>query len=287
MIEAIEWLIDMEDDSGETYKEAAKLFTYDAEFNDLLIGLARDEECHHNLLMKAQNHFTSPGGPELESAYLSVDEETRKKIKKPLIDFVRALNRGGLTREETLGHIIRVEYSEWNDIFSYVLSSMKDATADFIDVATNIQQHRRRIERFLEGKPEYAHHLKKIQPLPTLWNENLLVVESNDVVANMLKSVLNKEGSVDLATTGDEALEKISHKFYAAIVSDVDLPQMSGIDLYKTALNKFPNIRARFIFFTGNDDHISFFKKSGVKYLIKPSPIADIRNTVINAITGS
>jgi len=161
---------------------------------------------------------------------------------------------------------------------------MKDTTDDFIDIATNIQQHRRRIERFIENNIEHAEFLKAIKPLPTLWNERILIIESSNVVANMLSTILNKEGSVEIVTDGDAALKKISHTFYAAIISAVDLPKLNGIELYKQALEKFPNIRKRFIFFTGNQDHVSFFKKSGVKYLIKPTPIGEIRGSVVSAL---
>ncbi|VAV83608.1 hypothetical protein MNBD_DELTA01-2119 [hydrothermal vent metagenome] len=287
MREAIEWLIHMEDESGQIYDEAAKLFDDDIEFCKLLKGLAKDENQHHKLLLKAQQHFENSPDISLEPAYLSLDDKTKRKIKKPLIDFIRALHKGTISRDEALEHIVKIEYSEWNDLFAYILGAMKDTARDFVDVATHIQQHRRRIERFLEGNKELAWHLKKIKPLPTLWNEKILIIENSDVVANMLSTILNEEGSIDRVVDGDEALEKISHTFYAAIISNVDLPKRDGIELYKIALKKFPNIRHRFVFFTGNEEHISFFKKSGVKYLIKPTPIDKIRGAVISAIETS
>ncbi len=284
MREAIEWLINMEDESGRTYDEAAGLFEDDIEFCNLLKGLAKDENQHKKLLMKARQYLENSQDISLEPTCLSLDDKTKRKIKKPLIDLIRAIHKGVLSRDETLEHIIKIEYSEWNELFAYILGSMKDTTSEFIDVATNIQRHRRRIERFLESNSEYAAYLKKIKPLPTLWNEKILIIENSDVVANMLSTILNEEGSIDRAVNGDEALDKISQTFYAAIISDVDIPKRDGIELYKTALKKFPNIRNRFVFFTGNDEHISFFKKSGVKYLIKPTPIDKIRDTVISAI---
>lgn len=284
---AVEWLVQMEDESGNTYTDAAKLFPDDTEFCGLLKGLAEDENQHHKLLKKAQRSLENTTETPLDPAYLHLDEKTKKKIRKPLLKFIEAIKKGTLTREETLDHIIRIEYSEWNDLFSYVLGSMKDTSADFIDVATKIQQHRRRIERFLENHIEYAHQLKKIKPLPTLWNENLLIVEDNDTVASMLHVILNEEGSVEMVANGKDALQKISRKFYAAIISDVEMPNMNGLDLYRAAIKKFPDIRERFIFFTGNEKHVSFFKKSGVKYLIKPASIDEIRSAVINAIESN
>ncbi len=287
MRKAIEWLIHMEEESGQVYNEAAKLFKDDSEFCKLLNGLSKDENQHYRLLLKAQQHLESNAAISLEPAYMSLDDKTKKKIKKPLIDFIKAINKGKLSRAEVLEHIVKIEYSEWNDLFAYILGSMKDTTKDFIDIATNIQQHRRRIERFLENNIEHAEFLKAIKPLPTLWNERILIIESSDVVANMLSTILNKEGSIDIVTDGNTALKKISHTFYAAIISAVDLPKLDGIELYKQALKKFPDIRKRFIFFTSNKGHISFFKKCGVKYLIKPTPINEIRGSVISALETS
>jgi CheY-like chemotaxis protein len=284
----------MEDESCRVYTEAAKLFIDHPEFCDLLTALAEDEQMHHDLLKAAQKWFVSSAEAVLEPAYITLDDNTKKKVKDPLIKFVRDINMGTLSVEDALRHIIKIEYSEWNDVFAYVLGSMKDTTSDFINVATKIQQHRRRIERFLESNPEHTHLLGDIKPLPTLWNENILIIEGSDIVANMLYTILNEEGTVDRVSTIDEAIERIDHKFYSAIISDVKLSTASekstnnsGIELYKTALKKFPNIRKRFIFFTDNVTHTSFFKKSGVKHLVKPTPIDEIRSAVIEAIENS
>ena len=287
MRKAIEWLIDMEDESGQTYEKATDLFTDDDRFCELLNGLAKDEYQHKSLLKRAHSYIEGSPDITLEPSYLTLDDFTKAKIKRPLTDFIYAIDKGELSRDSALEYIIKIEYSEWNDLFAYILGSMKDTTEDFIDVATNIQQHRRRIERFLESNVAHASHLKEIKPLPTLWNEKILIIESSNVVADMLFTILGDEGTIDRAYNGDEAMEKISHTFYAAIVSAVDLPKLNGIGLYKAAIEKFPNIRNRFVFFTGNEEHTTFFKKSGVKYLIKPTPINEIRDAVVSAIEAS
>ncbi len=102
MREAIEWLIHMEEKSGQTYNKAAKLFKDDSEFCKLLTGLSKDENQHYRLLLKAKQHLESTAAISLEPAYISLDDKTKKKINKPLIDFTRDIEKGKLSRAGVL-----------------------------------------------------------------------------------------------------------------------------------------------------------------------------------------
>ena len=66
------------------------------------------------------------------------------------------------------------------------------------------------------------------------------------------------------------------------------MPVMDGIEFYRRAVKRYPNIQGRFLFFTGllDEERLSFFKENNLKYIVKPSPIGDIRKVVIN-IMGS
>lgn len=70
-----------------------------------------------------------------------------------------------------------------------------------------------------------------------------------------------------------------------AIISDVDMPVMNGIEFYTHATTMDPTVGARFLFYTGSTDHIDFFKEYNVRYLTKPIPINQITkalSTIIN-----
>jgi two-component SAPR family response regulator len=61
---------------------------------------------------------------------------------------------------------------------------------------------------------------------------------------------------------------------------------MNGIEFYNKAVERFPDIKKRFLFFTSSTEpeHISFFEKNGLSFLIKPSPIDILRKAVIDIL---
>ena len=103
----------------------------------------------------------------------------------------------------------------------------------------------------------------------------------------MLVAILEEDDTIHSASNGKDALRKLDDEHYSAIVSDVDMPLMNGIEFYKKAVEKYPNIRDRFLFFTGSFDLevLDFFKQNKIKYLPKPSSITDIKKAVFEIIS--
>jgi two-component system repressor protein LuxO len=63
----------------------------------------------------------------------------------------------------------------------------------------------------------------------------ILVVEDSPSIAEMYKEYLHGDSyDVELVSTGKEALEKLQQSLPAAIVLDVNLPDMSGMEILKT-----------------------------------------------------
>ncbi len=124
--------------------------------------------------------------------------------------------------------------------------------------------------------------------MPPGWQEKILVVDDKVMITNMLKVTLEGEGTVEVAENGAEALDKINGKYFRLIISDVEMPVMSGIDLYKKAVEKYPSITGRFLFYTALPDpeNVSFFEKNRLRYLMKPAHIKDIRTEVRKILKG-
>ncbi len=55
-----------------------------------------------------------------------------------------------------------------------------------------------------------------------------------------------------------------------------------AIDFYKKAIELYPTIKKRFLFFTGTFDYkiISYLNQNNLRYLVKPSPVKDIKDAV-------
>ncbi|MBI5598825.1 MAG: response regulator [Deltaproteobacteria bacterium] len=273
------WLLQAENSIAEFYGETAQFFAGDKEFANFLSLLSGDEKCHGYIIAKALARLKDdPDVP----ALLSLGRETEDPIIETLKKCRKKMSAGTLTKEELLDSIIALEYSEWNDIFLYVISSLKDSSKEFIPAAANIQQHKKAIERFVGTLSSPERFLRKLKNIPDVMQERLLVVDDSAPAARLLSAILSKEGLVETAENGKEALEKMARGYFAAIVTDVNMPVMDGIEFYKRAAKENPGIKKRFLFYTGDDspEVLSFFMANNLRYMIKPVPLDKIKETV-------
>lgn len=282
MKEIVEWLVGVEDRALKIYKKAAKYFSGDKDIAALLTHLAMDEEVHYNFLCKAVE-LAQNAPPFI--VYLTND--IKQKVEDNFALCEKRLEKNRLSKEDLIDCIVSNEYSEWNNLSLYVINTLKHHHREFIPVVANLYQHKRHIERFLEQRPEFTKFLERVRLLPSVWREKLLVVDDDVMIVDLLLSILSDEGGVESAGNGKEGLRKMGEKYYAAIITDVDMPVMNGIEFYKRAVEIFPNIHKRFLFFTGSDGKvISFFKENNLRYLTKPSTIGDVKKAVIETLSG-
>lgn len=151
-----------------------------------------------------------------------------------------------------------------------------------------IQRHKRRIERFLQERGYAGEQFEELKRLKALWNERLLVVDDEPVIADVLSALLEDEGKVDCAVNGAEALEMLGRRYYAAIISDIDMPVMDGMVFFEKAEALYPGIGRRFLFHTGalDEKREAFFSRHKAAYLQKPADIRAIRNAINAIIEG-
>ena len=280
MKEVINWLLEVEEAARKVYEKAASRFQNDKELSDFLRHLSSDEKMHYDIISRAAELTRDRPFPPLA---IDVNDDVRKKIVNYLLLAEKKLEANSLTREDIIDFIISAEFSEWNDIFLYVTNSLKHNYREFTPVVTKIHQHKRYIERFLESHHEFKHYLEKIITLPKIWEEKILVVDDETAIADLLTAVFADEGVVDTAINGKDALKKVDENYYAAIVTDVNMPVMNGMEFYKKAAEKHPDIKERFLFFTGvlEEERLSFFKRNSLRYIAKPAKISDIKKELV------
>jgi DNA-binding response OmpR family regulator len=97
-----------------------------------------------------------------------------------------------------------------------------------------------------------------------------------------MKAILEDEGYiVDLAATGNEAVEKTQKAAYNIALLDIRLPDMEGVELLKLMKDATP--RTRKIMVTGYpsmQNAITALNKNADVYLIKPVNVEKLLNTV-------
>jgi len=93
-------------------------------------------------------------------------------------------------------------------------------------------------------------------------------------IGRMLASILADEGYVvDLASDGLTALGKIEAREYDLILTDLRMPELDGVGLYRELERRQPEMLRRMIVITGTSGHPeyeSFLEETQVPYLEKP-----------------
>ena len=90
----------------------------------------------------------------------------------------------------------------------------------------------------------------------------ILVVEDEEAVAEGLRLLLEQEYVVDLAHSGQQALElllgsgalersPLERSRFDAVLCDLMMPGMSGIELYRALKVRAPGMEERLVFMTG------------------------------------
>jgi DNA-binding response OmpR family regulator len=107
---------------------------------------------------------------------------------------------------------------------------------------------------------------------------HVLVVEDEPTIAAYIKRGLEATGyAVDLATTGDEALDWVHAARFDLIVLDVLLPGMNGLELCRTMRGS--GVQAAILMLTARDtvdDRVTGLDSGADDYLVKPFAIQEL-----------
>lgn len=90
----------------------------------------------------------------------------------------------------------------------------------------------------------------KSGPVPTPVRARILVIDDEPQVAASMRRMLYRH-DVTVATTGYEAESLIRHHEFDVIVSDVMMPEPSGMDVFERLARTDPDLSRRFVFVTG------------------------------------
>jgi CheY-like chemotaxis protein len=272
--EIIEWLLKIETLAGSFYKEASKLLEKDERLSRFFLHLAEEEAWHFQVMKDALAYLERHVVP---SPAIIVDADTKEKIEGTFQRNSELLRGGSSSKDEVLHCLATTEFSEWNDIFMYVVNTLKEER-QFMPVAAGMHHHVTEIENFLESLAEGRNHLHIVKSLPRIWKEQILVIDDDMPIAEFLRKLFSDVGQVETAVNGREGLAKVKEKYFDVIISDLQMPVMDGIEFYHEASAIDPQIGQRILFFTGllKQEPADFFRAKQLRYLIKPAPIREI-----------
>ena len=105
--------------------------------------------------------------------------------------------------------------------------------------------------------------------------KHILLVDNEPMLLKLLRMVLEKQNQITAVVGGSRAKEIIAEQGneFDLIITDLNMPEISGSDLYHFAAEKYPGLEKRFIFITGGVEMPwvkEFLKSTGNPVLEKP-----------------
>ena len=288
MSDIITWLIGVETSAANLYEEATIVFREDEDFSRFLSLMAEEEREHEKLLDKASAAISDD---EMKRASFYFDDDFRNKIEAPFSRAWRLSKDGLLSKTAMVNVIADAEFSEWNEILLYTLDLLNVLDEEIQQVILDFEKHRMRAQEYIASLPGGDSILLRVQRLTRPGGKRVLIVEDNLSVARMLEALAMDQVEVIIARDGQEGISNIRQRHFDLIISEIDLPKMDGIEMYKQALEMDPNIGSRFIFFTGteNPEYLNFVRASKILMLPKPSPvklICEMMNEILDSNTA-
>lgn len=284
MKDIVNWLIGVEDGARRFYESAAERFSDNPKFCALLRSLALDERHHYESVLGAYELLKER---DIQSP-VSFDDETKEAITGGLAEAQRRLNAGGYTEATLMETIVDIEYSECNEAFLCVVNALKPYKGLHEAASLHIRQHTNKIEEALEGRDEYAHLLKKIDSLKKLSNSRLLVVDDEEMIRDVLIAIFSDRFTVEAVSSGAEAIARIENGIgFDAVICDLNMPKMDGIELYKKILEKAPETASKVLFLAGmyEKHQAEFLKKNHLRHIMKPASIKELRSSVEDIVS--
>ena len=113
---------------------------------------------------------------------------------------------------------------------------------------------------------------------------SILVVDDEPSVSDFMVDLLTSRGHrVNTAADVPEALLKIARDELDMIISDMNMPRGTGLDIYRAVLAKRPPLAKRIVFMSGSgttQDTQQFLRETGIQLMAKPCSIVDIERAI-------
>ncbi len=279
-------LIKIDELTGDFYGQAINEKQKNYDTNALFAGLQRSRLKSKWILLSAIKELPATMPALLDPARV---EELKEECCAVFNKITVLAGHCSPNAKELLEVTLEIELTRPGKLYSEAIDALRRNSRTFITLAATTQWRRRLLQSYIKHRYEYTSHLELFEKLPRVWTENLLIADDSIATTTLLADTLSCEGSVHTAGNGISALRKLEKKYFAAIISDVSMPLMGGVDFDRSAERKYPGIRRRFIFFTdtASMNDIDFFKINKINYLPKPSSLKNIREAVLKVMGGT
>ena len=114
---------------------------------------------------------------------------------------------------------------------------------------------------------------------------NILVVDDEDTVRNNLFELFAIQHTCHMAATAEQALTYLSVEQYDVVVTDYQMPGLSGLDLLANIKDTLKNTQVILISGLSNKERAEELIQMGAfDYVVKPFTLSEIEKVVNSAI---
>ncbi|MFC1858476.1 response regulator [Thermodesulfobacteriota bacterium] len=116
----------------------------------------------------------------------------------------------------------------------------------------------------------------------------ILVVDDEKEICQNVKKILSKNNyEVSVASSADEALDKLAQESFSLLISDIVMPDTNGLELLKLVKKEWPLVKAVMMTaYTSTDTAVKAIRMGALDYLPKPFTPDELRSTVNLALSG-
>jgi len=275
MSDIIDWLIQVEISARDFYGDCVDFFHEDRPLSGLLQILADDEKTHNIILTEVANLML---GDNIDlSLEVKIDESIKGRILTPFKSNSAKLKANTLTKSDLYKCMLTTEYSEWNDIFLYVINSFAKIKSEYKRYASIMQKHIAKLEHFFNDSELLKSYYAEILKLPKIWKFKILIIDDEPIIRELLLAVFKGRGyDAEAAANGEEGLKKYRNGFYDAVVCDVEMPVMNGVDFYNKIKSEDSFDNESIVFVSGSEGSRAFFQENNARFLSKPFSVEEI-----------
>ena len=287
MRKTFDWLLSVETKAAEIYKRVSKNESLPEKHRQFIHELSEEEYGHKALLDELLKEWQTI--PELEDEII-IDDLVAAQVEEELGLVDRSCDAKEISLTELFNALVSAECSEWNSIFLYAIKRLAKEGLRGERASSVIESHKSRMIAFINNSPELSEVAAGLESVEKIWQPRILIVDDLSPLRTLLARVLAKEGEVGVAEDGLAALELCREKHFDAIVSNIDMPKMTGIEFLDALVAEHGvKVKGSFIFMAGAVDQSSQNEISlrGVDILSKPFSLSEVRKVVSGLINKS
>ncbi|HEX8723509.1 MAG TPA: response regulator [Pyrinomonadaceae bacterium] len=113
----------------------------------------------------------------------------------------------------------------------------------------------------------------------------ILIVDDDDAVRDVLYDLFSEEHMCHVAATAEQALSFLREQTYDAVLTDISMPGLSGVELLGHLRREQPDTPVIVVTGIGDREHAEGLTRLGAfDFILKPFPLEAVEQSVARAL---